>query len=230
MTHKRLSQNLCLLLVSIGFAFVTMSCTLIRVPPLHELNTALIDQGDFSTFQDVALLDLDQVKPARSYVYWEWIAVMDTTPRTMAAGGQMARTELSRTAQAALDNFSLWQASTEGFGHDCLPALCWQYVAVVDGEQIQQWTRPSEIKTFLGAIDTLADAVLLMEAASVIRVELIKPAASGYSVVVTRDDTGDDPKCELISLNIYRELLRITHTGQISVVARKLTDRFCGVF
>lgn len=230
MTHQRLAHNLCLILVRIGVAFVTMSCTLISASPLQEFNTALVDQGNLSTFQAVALLDLNQVKPARSYVYWEWIAVMDTTPHTMASGGQMTRTKLSPTTQAALDNFSLWQDSTEGFGHDCLPALCWQYVVTVDGEQIQQWTKPSEIKRFLGAIDTLADAVLLVEATGVISLELIIPTADGYSVVVRRDGAGDDANCQLISLNIYRELRQITYTGQISVVARKLIDRVCQVY
>ncbi len=102
-------------------------------PDSAQFNVAAIDQGDFSAFTPISQLDLSGLQPDASYPYWEWIDVFENDRFTVvAAGGTEQPSGLTPELRRALDELQPLPVNGHyGFGRDCPPAQCWQFIAAV---------------------------------------------------------------------------------------------------
>ena len=104
-----------------------------------------------------------QLRPANNPQYWElrfsWGA-SGPADRVIASGGTMTREQLDPATQSALQNLRV----PTGFHPSCLPAFCFKYVVSVRNGVITTHRTTAELKDFLGDIDNLEEALVLLDA------------------------------------------------------------------
>lgn len=116
-----------------------------------------VDIDGFSPLPALEDLDYSRIAPAQSYQYWEvrWI-MSGSSNRILGAGGTLSREELDSTTVAELDNAH----PPAGLAAGCQPALCYTFIATVNGAVSVIADRPGLLQ-FLGEIDSVEEAALV---------------------------------------------------------------------
>jgi hypothetical protein len=126
-----------------------------------------IDTDDLEPIPALEQLAYATVQPAAGVTYWELRhgyrtcqACNDPADTMIAAGGTVTYAQLdagTRTALAAL-------RPPSGFAQGCLPSQCFLYIAAVRNGNVVSFNTVDGLKSFLGPIDSAAEAVLLLRA------------------------------------------------------------------
>jgi hypothetical protein len=126
-----------------------------------------IDVDDLAPIPALEQLAFSTIQPAQGITYWELRygfrtcqACNDPADSVVASGGTVTRAQLdagTRTALAAL-------RPPTGFAQGCLPSQCFFYIAAVQNGNVVSFNTVAALKSFLGVINTEAEAVLLLRA------------------------------------------------------------------
>ena len=120
-----------------------------------------VDVDDRAPLPSVAQLDFGAVEPAEAWDYWELRWMMPPgADSILGSGGAGARAQLPSQVQEELDALS----PATGFAQGCLPGHCFKILAGVDGDEIHLWTTVDGLLEFLGSVDSLVEAALLLDA------------------------------------------------------------------
>lgn len=178
----------------------------------------------FDPLSSVEELDFASVHPAEEWLYWElrfsWGTMPGAAPDViMGAGGTVSREALPAGIREELDALRL----PSGFAGGCLPSWCFKFIAAVDpdGHVVTFASTPALIE-FLGPRDSLAEAVLLLDASSYSwhsQDTGIRPRGDGWEAVVlelVRD-------CAPVQTD--RLLVRVGRTSDPVVLRREVWER-----
>jgi hypothetical protein len=107
-------------------------------------------------------IDFSQVKPGRATEYWEWRTVDGSAPvRTLVTGGTLKAADLSVETRVAMDARTPGAASGK---IKCSHDACHQFVIALQNGAIRVFASPEALAGFLGQIDHLSEALLLLYA------------------------------------------------------------------
>ncbi len=193
------------ILLSFMIIALTLSC---------EENEA-IDVNLTSFEQITERFPFDNLQPAEGSEYWELNHHMDDKTETIASMGTLCAG--SENPDECADAFQLI-TSGYGFGEGCLPGTCFFYVKLQQAGEILLLKNKSEVRNFLGEINSKSDAILLAVAegygfstekkeAGAIR----EKGSSAYQLLVTKLVKS----CSPIQTNRY--LLEISRDGTLII-------------
>jgi hypothetical protein len=129
---------------------------------------------------------------------------------------------------AVVDAFENASVPT-GFGAHCLPGHCYYYVVSLDGQGVETWSTPEQIRAFLGAIGAPEEALLIALSREYSwsgtekAIGAFRPAEGGVELVVTRIVSYCDP----VQVNRFHVL--VGPTGGLEVLREEVWDRADGV-
>ncbi|MEX2529281.1 MAG: hypothetical protein WD960_00780 [Gemmatimonadota bacterium] len=184
-----------------------------------------VDLTGFDSLPDVAELDFSAVDPAQEWSYWElrmsWGMPVGRT--VLGVGGTLLEDELPPETRAELEAIDL----PSGFAGGCLPSWCFKYIVAVDGTgHVVTVSTREELRAFLGVTDSVAEAVLLLDAHgfhwSDDRQGIRRGDAGGWEAVVLELVRGCDP------IQTDRVLVTVGMDGSVNVVDRELWQRLDG--
>jgi hypothetical protein len=126
-----------------------------------------IDVDDLEPIPEIAQLDFSTIQPAQNTTYWELRfgyrtcqACNDPADSVIAVGGMVTRAQLDANTRAALAALR----PPTGFAQGCLPSQCFLYIAAVQNGSVVTFNTVDGLKSFLGVVNTEAEAVLLLRA------------------------------------------------------------------
>jgi hypothetical protein len=122
-----------------------------------------VDLTDFERIPSIEALSFSAMQPAAEWDYWElrrggW----GGSDAIVGSGGAVERDALPDDVVAALDSL----APESGFGTSCLPGHCFSYIAAVRDGVVTTVLTVDELGAFLGELETVDEAVLLVHALS----------------------------------------------------------------
>jgi hypothetical protein len=124
-------------------------------------DTLGVEMSDYTPLPHFEQMDLSKLTPSANTRYWElrfsWGPYEDRDT-VIASGGPVARAQLEPATIATLDTIS----PHSGFAIGCLPAFCFKYIVAVQGTDVIAYKTAAELETFLGTIDNLEEAALLV--------------------------------------------------------------------
>lgn len=200
-------------------------------PTPTPITDVLLKSLDLSTYSqipspekiDSGTIPLD-LKPAAGSDYWELRYVRpgleegDPNYIVLAAGGSRATAGLSQASAAKVDAI-MRRGDVDGFGWECFPAWCFKYIVTVSSDNVEVLLYYRELRTFLGEIDTLDEAILLAEVLGYgwgddKQEAAIREVTDGYDLVVL-DWIPSAEKCDggAFSYDTYRVLLHLSRSG-----------------
>lgn len=220
-THPGLAAATCIL--ALGACLLGSAC---------ESPTGLqVDLESYDPLPPIPSLDFATVDPAKSWIYWELRFGFGPSAQDSIVGshGTVTRDELPATVRNELDELEL----PTGFAGGCLPAWCFKYVAAVDPEgEVATFATTAALIEFLGPRDSLAEAVLLLDAAGYYwetasnnwlpegqRATGIRPDQDGWEAVVLELTRACAP------VQTDQVLVRVGRTGDLSVLRRGIFSR-----
>lgn len=184
-----------------------------------------VDLTRFDALPDVAELDFASVDPAQDWSYWELRMSWGTLEGrvVLGGGGALSADELPPETRTELEAIDL----PSGFAGGCLPSWCFKYIVAVDGTgHVVTASTREELRAFLGVTDSVAEAVLLLDAHgfhwSDDRQGIRMRDAGGWEAVVLELVRGCDP------IQTDRVLVHVGTDGSVSVVDRELWQRLDG--
>lgn len=176
----------------------------------------------YEPIPQVGELDFTTVEPAGSWLRWElrWSWGGGTpSDSVIGAGGPLVRDGLPESAQEAFATV----APLSGFAGSCLPAWCFKYVVAAAPEgTVRLIHTVNELQGFLGSLDSLAEAVILLDAAGYTwygEGHGIRAVASGWEAVVFELVRTCDP------VQTDRVLVRVRRDGEVVVGPREVWNR-----
>lgn len=178
-----------------------------------------LDLGEFDALPAFESLDYERVTPADDYDYWELRqAIEGISGQAIAVVG--SRESLPPEVQDELEAIAL----ETGFGPDCLPGGCHEYIVSVSGTSVETWATIPRLREFLGAVDTREDAALLVHAHGYYwsgekRGGAIRGTGDGYDVIALRLVQYCAP------VQVDRYLLRVSGSGELAIRAREVWSR-----
>lgn len=178
-----------------------------------------VDLEDFEPIPSLLDLDYASIQPAQTWDYWE--VRFSNGPedrRILGSGGNVARTDLDPATVAVLDAL----APPSGFGIGCLPGYCYKYVAATRNGSVETFLTREQLRDFVGPVDVLAEAVLVVDAHGFSRGE---PGETGYRRTT---DGWEFVVVQLIRdcvpITYDRILLRLLEDGTLIEVKRELWE------
>lgn len=92
------------------------------------------------------------IKPNHSFDYWEYrrTDLFLKEVKVIASSGEMKSTSIKNTF------------SSEGFFAECMPGICVSYIVVEQKEKIEKIITEAQLRQFIGHIDNLQEALLVL--------------------------------------------------------------------
>jgi len=120
-----------------------------------------VDLEDREPIPRVEALDFGGVETAGEWDYWElrWMLPPDGDS-IVGSAGRLTRTQLPPRVQDELDPLS----PDTGFAQGCRPVHCFKFLAAVSGLEVDVRTTRQGLRDFLGEVQSLTEAVLLLDA------------------------------------------------------------------
>ena len=129
--------------------------------------------------------------------------------------------ENSTDQNDCIAQFDAMESETGGFATGCLPDYCFHYIKYQIGDNIAMVTNTSELKTFLGDIDSKSDAILLAISKNYRfsteekEIGAIREMTSGYHLLMTKRVSD----CSPIQTNRFH--LEVTTDGTINILGEE---------
>lgn len=184
------------------------------------------DEDSLERLPEIEALSWAEVEPAQAWDYWELRHAFPgggAQIEILGSGGPVARSDLEPAVVARLDEIE----PIQGFATSCLPAYCFDFVAAVDGDDVVVITTPAALHQFLGDLDNVTEAVLLVHAMGYYWEATAgtgyREAGSGWELVVL----------ELVGtcapVQTDRVLLMVPSSGPVAELGRAVWARDEGV-
>lgn len=176
-----------------------------------------VSHSSFAQIPALEDLDFDAVQPAFIVRYWE-LRRTGVSATTIGSAG-------TEPDSIILD----WIDNDSGFHVECLPEYCAYYIVTFAGDVIDIWDTVDELRTFLGAIDTPEEAILLAFGLGYnwghdIASGAIKETADGYELRLLKLVSDCDP----IQTDLFH--LSISTAGDVTILSQEaweVLDGWC---
>ena len=99
---------------------------------------------------------IEQIKPNKEYVYWEYATF---TPDLYNNQKEVIR----KCGDTLIRNNYTFYPPESGFFNECLPGTCFSYATYIENDDVHYVTDEVEMKKFIGKIDNLAEAILILK-------------------------------------------------------------------
>jgi hypothetical protein len=181
--------------------------------------------GGFTALPGDDAIDLAAVQPAQPVDHWEFrIGSPLGVFAVLGGAGTRSRVELDPVLRETFDAVT----PTSGSYTRCLPASCYYYLAVLNGDSIWTVSTPEQLLAFLGALESVEEAALLagfrgFDLGGTIEESAYRPVPDGWELRLVQLVESCDP------VQLDRVLLRIAYSGEVTEVRREVWRREFGV-
>jgi hypothetical protein len=209
-------EKLIFLLFFIGFS----SCHRISEKELQSFSKI---SAEFNNVGDLAKF----INPNRPFDYWEyrWTDFFNRKysaqweDRVFATGGQMGSDSMKKIFP------------TQGFFKECMPGYCVSYILVETNHEIEQITTESQLRQFIGHIDNLQEALLVLKSYGYWFDSEVKEAGA-YKFNQDAIELLGIESISTCPLRIDRVYIKMTYDGQIETynLGTHSTSSDCFIF
>ncbi|MCG9793273.1 hypothetical protein [Flavobacterium algicola] len=99
---------------------------------------------------------IEQIKPNKDYIYWDYATFRPDLYKNK-------KEVIRKYGDTLIRNSYTFYPPQSGFFNGCLPGTCFSYVTYIENDDVHYVTDETEMKKFIGKIDNLAEAILILE-------------------------------------------------------------------